>query len=128
MSSNWGPVTPNDVVSRWRPLNSEEAAIVDAIIADSQDILETEAEDLGITAPVPGEDRRLRTYVRIVANMVIRVLKNPDGILTETIDDYTYRRDSAISSGALYVSDDELNRLRPYRRRTRGAFSVMLSS
>jgi hypothetical protein len=124
----WVDVSEQDIESRWRPLTPDEQSVVEQIIADAQDILETEAEDAGF-APVNIEDpadlRRARAYTRAVANMVIRVLKNPDGLLTETIDNYTYRRDSAVSAGILYVADDELARLRPSAARPRrGAFSI----
>jgi hypothetical protein len=39
--------------------------------------------------------------------MVLRVLNNPEGKLQETIDDYTYRLDQSVSTGALYLSDAE---------------------
>jgi len=124
----WVAVTAEDIVKRWRPLTPAESSVVDAIIEDAQDIVESEAEDLGIPAPTDANDRRLRMYTRIVATMAIRVLINPEGILSETIDDYTYRRDSAISSGALYVSDDEMAQLRPITgRRRRGAFTIVPS-
>ena len=125
MTSPWVAVQAQDIEDRWRPLTDAETKIVDTVISDAQDIVEQEAEVAGIT-PVTGDDRRSRAYKRGVASMVIRVLKNPDGILSETIDDYTYRYDQAVSTGALYVSDDELARLRPETaRRARGAFSIV---
>ena len=45
--------------------------------------------------------------VQVQCAMVLRVIKNPDGLLSEQIDDYTYRRDSALSAGSLYLSDAE---------------------
>ena len=121
----WVDVEQRDVESRWRTLTAQEASIVETVIEDAQDILESAAEDLGIEfASTP---RSERTYKRIVASMVIRVLKNPDGLLTETIDDYTYRRDAAVSAGALYASADEVDQLRsPTGRARRGAFSIRL--
>lgn len=121
----WFPVVADDIVSRWRALEPDESGIVNKVIEDAQDILEDDAEAEGISQPTT--DRGQRAYVRAVANMVIRVLKNPDGILTETLDGYTYRRDSAVSSGALVPTDDELARLRPVVRRRRGAFTIVPS-
>jgi hypothetical protein len=40
--------------------------------------------------------------------MVLRVLNNPNGKLQETQDDYSYRLDAAVSTGALYVSEAEV--------------------
>jgi hypothetical protein len=48
------------------------------------------------------------SLVRVVTAMVLRVLKNPDGKGEESIDDYRFKRDALVASGALYVSDDEL--------------------
>lgn len=48
------------------------------------------------------------SVVFVVSAMVLRVLKNPESKRQESIDDYAWTRDTAVSSGALYVSDDEL--------------------
>lgn len=118
----WVAVDNDAVAKRWRPLTSAELDIVGQIIEDAQDILEEELEEIGITgAPVPTDERWERRYVRTVATMVKRVLQNPDALLSESIDDYEYRRDRAISAGALYLADDELAK---FRRRSRASFSI----
>jgi hypothetical protein len=43
----------------------------------------------------------------VIANAVIRVLKNPDGKRQESIDDYSWTRDRVLSAGVLYLTDDE---------------------
>jgi hypothetical protein len=62
--------------------------------------------------------------------MVVRVLHNPRGFLSEavTIDDYRreYRRDAAVSAGVLYVTDAELDALTPQSSRRGGAFTIVL--
>jgi hypothetical protein len=124
----WQTVGVADVQNRWRVLDADEAMIAPTLIADAQDILETAAEHAGVTEDVvAGTERLQRAYVRVVASMVARVLKNPDGFLTETEDAYTYRRDSAVSSGALYVSPEEIGSLTPIPVRRRGAFSITLA-
>ena len=45
--------------------------------------------------------------------MVLRVLRNPNGVRQESIDDYTWIRDNAVSAGLLYVADDEVENLSP---------------
>ena len=52
---------------------------------------------------------------RVLAWMVVRVLKNPEGYDSETIDDWTGRRNALVASGALHVTDDELADLIPRR-------------
>jgi hypothetical protein len=54
---------------------------------------------------------------RVVTNMVLRMLRNPEGFVTESIDDYSYRRATAIASGALSILPDELVELTPGGRR-----------
>jgi len=122
---SWPAVVESDIVSRFRALDEDEKSVIETMIADAQDIVQDAAEDAGI--PEPTTERGQRTYKRIVASIVIRVLRNPDGYLTETTDGYTYRRDSALSSGALYVSDAEVEQLRPTARRHRGAFTIVPS-
>lgn len=120
----WFTVTPGDIVKRWRPLEDAETTVAEQIIEDAQDIFESAVEAAGIAAPAPDDERRKRAYIRAVAYMVIRVFKNPDGILTETLDGYTYRRDSAVSTGMLQPTADEIDQLRPTVRPRRGAFTI----
>jgi len=128
----WVDVDASDIVNRWRPLTDGETAIAETLIEDAQDVLEGELERRGITEPPVGDDRWERSYIRVVATIVRRVLQNPEGYLSTavTIDDYKreYRRDSAVSAGVLYVSDLELNALTPASRRKRGAFSIVLGN
>lgn len=54
--------------------------------------------------------------------MVLRVLKNPDGKRSETIDDYSYTIDQARSAGELYMTENEIDTLTPVRT---SAFSIV---
>lgn len=126
MTEPWVAVDVSDVTDRWRPLTTIEASTAPTIIQDAQDMLEDQLGDIGfLSAPVPEDVRWERKYVRVVATMVKRVLSNPDGYLSETGDDYTYRRDSAVSAGLLYVDETELDVLRVAQRRRYGAFSIV---
>jgi len=53
--------------------------------------------------------------------MVRRVLLNPGGLRSETVDDYSYTRDTVLSAGELYMTDSEIDALRPVRT---SAFSI----
>lgn len=66
-----------------------------------------------------------RTVVKIEAAAVIRVLRNPDGKITERIDDYSWTRDSSTASGSLYLTDDEWAELTPSA--SSDAFSIPLA-
>lgn len=105
------PVTVADIESRWRPLTPAEQDVADVLIGDAWEIL---------LARVPLMQTRLSDgslsealVVATVAAMVLRVLRNPDGKRQESIDDYTWVRDNAVSAGLLYASADELAVLSP---------------
>jgi hypothetical protein len=54
------------------------------------------------------DDASLEDVVVLVeSDAVARVLRNPNGVYQEHVDDYSYTRDRAVSSGALYISDEE---------------------
>lgn len=104
-------VTQADIEKVWRPLTAEEAAVIPGlsgrawirIVAKLPDVYES-----GVHEDVIKD---------VMASMIIRVLKNPDSarVISESIDDSTDSRtlDSAISSGEMYVSTEELAMLTP---------------
>lgn len=51
----------------------------------------------------------------VIEDMVVRVVKNAKGLRQFSIDDFSATIDTALSSGALYLSDDERARLCPSR-------------
>jgi hypothetical protein len=116
------PVTSDDVAAGWRPLTAAEVTVAEALVGEATVLL---------TALVPGIDSKSEDLVRLViAKMVRRVLKNPEGwrIKNESIDDYTEGGtiDSSLSTGELYASSEELSWLGV---RTAGrAFEIRLGS
>lgn len=99
-------VLVSDIEARWRPLSAAESLVAAAVITDALGILNTRrpSMDAEIIAGLVTSDN----VTAVVSAMVLRVLKNPDGKGEEGIDDYHYKRDAAVASGVLYVSDDEL--------------------
>jgi len=98
-------VTPEDVAAGWRPLTEAETVAATALVPRATVLL-------GVK--VPSLDAKPDALVKfVIENMVRRVLKNPDGyrIRNESIDDYTEGGtiDSSLSTGELYVSDEELS-------------------
>lgn len=69
-------------------------------------------------------DQFRRVVVQVQCAMVLRVLNNPDGRLEEQGDDYSYRLDQAVSTGALYVTDAELQLLSAFDSTSDTAFSL----
>lgn len=126
MSDSWVAVVAGDITDRWRPLTSDEEDTVLALIQDASDMLEDAAERAGVTRPASPTARWERTYTRIVVGMVRRVLRNPDGYLSERIDDYEYRRSDPATAGELYVATEDIDALRPITtgRPRGGAFTI----
>lgn len=101
----------------FRDLTARESSIAQVWLDDAWGLLLGRRPTLeaDITAGTVSED----TVIRVLASMVMRVFANPEGKLEEQIDDYKYRRDSVVSSGALHVTSDELADISPSRRARR---------
>jgi len=116
-------VLPSDVAVGWRPLSPAEDVTAAGLIAEAIVLL---------AVTVPGFDGKDPGIVKlVVSRMVRRVMKNPDGyrVRNESIDDYTDGGtvDSALSTGELYASTDELGWLgvKPASE-TKRAFEIRL--
>ena len=116
LSPSGVPATVADIEARWRPLSAQETTNAETFIGDAWWLLLGRRPTL--EADMVAGTVSTGNVVRVIAAIVLRLLKNPDGKMEESIDDYRYRRDALVSSGALYVSDDELADLTPggYRR------------
>lgn len=113
------PVTTDDVEDRWRTLTDAELVGAQALLDDAWSI---------VLAQVPHLEERIASgavasglVVSVVTAMVLRVLRNPEGLRQESIDDYSYTRDQALSGGLLYLTDAELSMLSVRRS---GAFTI----
>ncbi len=115
------PVGVADLEARWRPLTSQQQITAQACLDDAWAILNTRLTTL--QQRLTDGDILRGTVVAVVCAMALRVLRNPDGKVSETIDDYTYRRSDAVSDGRLYVADDELALLGP-NQGAGGAFTI----
>lgn len=120
------PAAVADVVSRWRPLSEPEQVNADTFLDDAWRMLRrrvTTLED-DITDDTSGDLEA--EVVRVVCTAVLRVMKNPDGKRQESIDDYSWSRDQAVSAGLLYFTAEELNALLADGAGPSGAFSISL--
>lgn len=103
-------VLPADIKDRWRPLTDIEEANATALSGDAWRLIRRTLTDAVLEAkrddPDTGDDYVLDVRM-VIANAVIRVLKNPDGKRQESIDDYSWTRDRVLSAGVLYLTDDE---------------------
>ena len=120
-------VTQQDIEAQWRPLTDAEAATVSGRAASAW---------LRILAKVPDVEARMtagtlaEAVVRdVMVSMLLRVFKNPDGFRSfgGQIDDgqESATVDSALSTGEIYVSADELAMLAPPAVLPAGGFYVV---
>lgn len=120
------PATTADLVARWRPLSTQEDTNGTTFLGDAWGMLRRHftLQGVDIDAEMVASVDLKNDVIRVLATAVLRVMKNPDGKVREAIDDYSWARDEATASGALYFSDDELDSLVPGSGSTGRAFSV----
>lgn len=95
-----------------RPITDEnEVAQVEAWIGDVEALIVARIPGFAaqVTAGVPAAT----VVASVVANAVIRKVKNPDGYSSETVDDYTYRRNEDARRGELFLTEGEWSLLSP---------------
>lgn len=111
------PAAIEDVESRWQPLTPQQALNAATFLDDAWWMLLSRRPTLeaDITAGLVSS----RNVVRVVATMVLRVLKNPDGYEQESLDDWSGRRVRLLSDGLLHVTSEELADITPGRRTRR---------
>lgn len=109
------PAAISDVEARFRSLTPAELVNAEAYLDDAWWLLLGRLPNL--EANMVAGLVSAGNVVRVVANMVVRILRNPDGKSEESIDDYRYRRDALLASGSLHVTPDELADLTPVAAR-----------
>jgi hypothetical protein len=96
-------------------LTNTERVRVTVLLADATAIAYTHVPD--IPTPPPA------TAVGVICTAVLRALSSPaDGIRSETVGGHS--RTVAHEGGGLYLTEAELDLLRPPRPQPRGAFSI----
>ena len=111
------PTSTSDLEARWRALTDAELSNAEAFLDDAWALLQARRptlEDDMIDGTVAEANVR-----RVVCAMVLRVLKNPDGYDSESLDDWSGHRNALTASGLLYVSPEELADVTPGRREVR---------
>lgn len=99
--------TQGDVeASLLRPLTTIESTYVGQMLERAEQLLIGYVPDL-LDKALPGTWLRGQV-VRIEADMVARVLRNPEGMRQESDGVYSYSVDWAVASGRLKPLDDEL--------------------
>ena len=98
--------TPTDVQARLgRTLDTSETQVVQARLNDAELIIRSRITDL---------DQKIidgvileAAVVMVEAEMVLRLVRNPDGYTSETDGNYTYQLSTEVASGRLSVMPNE---------------------
>lgn len=120
------PATTADLVLRWRPLSAQETTNGQTFLDDAWRMLRRKVTGLEASIAADTTGDLSAECVRVMATAALRVMKNPDGKSQEAVDDYSWQRDQAVSSGLLYFTDEEIADLTPGGDLRRGAFSFDL--
>ncbi len=118
------PTVVTDLEERFRPLTVDETRVATALLVDAWEELLVRVHDLEARM---ADGRVTEGLVRrVVAAMVIRVLRNPDAIRQWQVDDASFTRDALVSAGLLYASDEEVALLAgsPAGAAAAGAFTI----
>lgn len=114
------PATIEDVELRFgQAVDTEQ---VHVLLDDAWALLVSRIPSLPVWIEAGKVDRQ--NVVRVLCAAVIRVLKNPDGIRQQSVDDTSTTWDTAISSGELYFSDNELAGLRVSHYSLPGMYAI----
>lgn len=106
------PATLSDVEDRYyRPLTDRELVNAWVWLDDAWWFLTTRLP--GLEANITAETIAEATARSVVVAMVMRMLKNPQGLVAEAIDDYSYRRSANAASGVMSVDATEIALLTP---------------
>lgn len=94
--------TPEDVEVRFmRPLDEDEKRVVAARLEDAELLLRSRIPDLDEKVTTGVLDQAL--VVMVEAEMVLRLIRNPDGLVQETDGNYSYSTSQKVASGLLEV-------------------------
>lgn len=95
----------SDVTNRWtRTPTDEEVTLITTRLADVERMI---GRKVDIAAELEAETFTQDDLVQIEADAVLRLVRNPDGYLSETDGDYTYMLRQDLASGRLEILPDE---------------------
>lgn len=114
--------TPDDVAARYDgEIPDGQLAYIDQRLSDAELVVTATGGD--ITSRIIAGKTTAAAVRLVLCNMVIRILRNADGVRTQTVGPFSYTLDMQVASGRLFVSreDRRLLGLRP------GASTVTLT-
>lgn len=105
-----------DVAVRWaRTPSVEEAALIEVRLNDVERMIKRRIADLD--AKVLAGDVLEADLIQVEADSVLRLIRNPEGYLSETDGSYTYMLQSDLATGKLQVLPEEWEALGVIRTR-----------
>lgn len=107
-----------DVQNRWQEDLSDAQTVIETRLGDAELLIKSRIPDLDdkVTAGTPSE----AVVVMVEAEMILRVIRNPEGYVQETDGGYSYMLNQRIASGGLEVLAQEWRLL----GRSGGAFTI----
>jgi hypothetical protein len=97
--------TVDDVQARLdRPLTAEERTLAGTLLEDVEAIIRGRVGDLDERVC---EANYRALLVMVESNAVLRVIRNPTGVRSETEGNYSYQLSAAVASGHLFVGGTE---------------------
>lgn len=99
----------DDVQERFhRELEDVDRVLIETRLKDAEGKIRRRVRDLDDKVLDP---EYMALVVRICADSVIRLIKNPDGYVQETDGNYTYMLSQQLAEGRLRIEQDEWNDL-----------------
>lgn len=102
------PATVQDVADRWRPLTDNEELVAATLLDDAWAVLKHAVPTMATRLDADPVELDVALVRPVLANMVKRVLINPDFLRQQAIQDSSSTFDTSVVTGHLYVTEAEL--------------------
>jgi hypothetical protein len=98
--------TSSDVAVRWaRTPTTEEAALIEVRLNDVDRMIRRRIPDLDDL--ILSGDIDVDNVIQVESEAVLRVIRNPEGFVSETDGNYTYQYNQSTTSGRLAILPEE---------------------
>jgi hypothetical protein len=96
----------SDVTARWaRTPTDEETTLIDVRLEDAERLIRRRIPDLD--AQVSAGDVAEDDVIQVEAEAVLRLVRNPEGYMSESDGNYTYMLRNDIATGRLEILSEE---------------------
>lgn len=90
-----------------RPILPSDQSWIEGKIFEAEVLLATRRGDLQTWIDAGPTGKRKPILIAVVNRMIQRVVKNPDGLFTESDGNYSYGRDKSLGSGEVRANEDD---------------------